>query len=92
MIREINLNILKKDLNRQVWDVLWFESSDDEDNDTEGKFIESISQLLNSSLEEDEDEEEAGEDGKDAFESINKEEVDKVSNTKGSIVLKENLC
>jgi len=38
-IREINLAILKKDANKQVWELAWFESSDEEDNDTEGWFL-----------------------------------------------------
>ena len=46
MTREINLNLLKKEKNRQAWDVTWFESSDEEDNDTEGnnlnKFLHSL--------------------------------------------------
>ena len=38
-MREINLEILKRDKNKQLWDLIWNESSDDEDNDTDGKFL-----------------------------------------------------
>lgn len=36
IIRNLNLNRLLKEKNRQVWEMSWFESDDEEDNDSEG--------------------------------------------------------
>ena len=38
-MREVNLEILKREKNKQIWDLIWNESSDDEDNDTDGRFM-----------------------------------------------------
>lgn len=66
-IREINLAILKKDKNKQVWELAWFESSDEEDNDTE---------------EEDNDEDEEQDTGKKAFEEVHQQELDTLTKSK----------
>ena len=38
MVREINLYTLRKEEYRQIWNFHWYESSDEEDNDSSGKY------------------------------------------------------